>query len=878
MSIIKRLSRTWRNLARRPRLEADLDAELRAYVDLAAGQKMKSGMSSVEARRAALIESGGVEQVKERVRDVRAGNLLETVIRDFRFGARLLAKNPGFTAAAVIMLALGIGANTAVFSVVNAVLVRGLPYSEPDRIVALYEKRPRETDERRMSVSAPDFLDWREQNTSFESMAAVVHDGVTWQSDAGAEQMLAGLVSPEFFDVLGVRPALGSGFRKEKEIQGGYYAVILTYGFWQRRFGADPAVLGRAITINGTPREVVAILPANFEYPVHDVELFVPLQWQSRENLNRSSHGLIVAGRLKPGISMRTAQAEMDTIASRLEQQYPVNKGHGVNLVSMREVLLGPVELPLLALQAAVVFVLLIACGNLANLLLARTLARQGELWVRLAIGAGRGRLMRQLLCESTLLAIIGGSAGVGVAYLAVPLLRSLVPDDIAATGIRSAQVDGSVLGACLLLSILCGLIFGLVPAWRGAGVGIAAGLKEGAGGGPRGERLRKALIAAQIALSVVLLTGAGMFLRSFAALRRVDPGFRAPGVLTMQVGIPGSRYREPEKVVRFTSEWMDDIGRLPGVEAVGLVSHLPVSGMDSRTGLAIEGVDPPPPDQPRRAHIRTVSPGYFKAMGLRIVQGRPFLETDRAGSQPVMIVNEAAARKYFPQGKAVGHRGHRGGVTGPWSEVVGVVADVRHWGLDVEAKPEQYYCHLQQPTWMANLAIRASGDPRLLTPAVREQLRRLDPMIPLARVQTMEEVVNRSIASERSILILLGLFAGIALLLTAAGIWGTMAYLLSQRRREIGVRLALGATDGVLVRDAVLRAMKPVTAGLVAGVALSLAATSLTSKTLFGVSPTDPLTYAVVAGLLAAVAWMANYYPARRITRSAPYAVLRQE
>jgi predicted permease len=455
-----------------------------------------------------------------------------------------------------------------------------------------------------MTVSSPDFLDWREQNTSFESMAAVFHNPVTWRSDAGAEQVLAGMVSPEFFDVLGVRPALGPGFRKEKEIQGAYYAVILTHGFWQRRFGADPAVLGRAITINGAPREVVGILPANFEYPIYDVELFVPLRWQSREGLDRASHSLLVAGRLKPGISMRAAQAEMDTIASRLEQQYPAaNKGHGVNIVPMRDVLLGPVQTPLLALQAAVALVLLIACGNLANLLLARTLARQRELWVRLAIGAGRGRLIRQLLCESTLLAIIGGAAGVAMAYSAVPLLRSMVPNDIRAPGIRSAQVDGWVLGACLLLSILCGLIFGLVPAWRGAGVGIAAGLKEGADGGLRGERLRKALIAAQIALSVLLLTGAGMFLRSFAALRRVDPGFRAPGVLTMQVGIPGSRYTAPEQVVRFTSEWMDEIGRLSGVEAVGLVSFLPVSGSDSRTGLAIEGVAPPA-NQPRRAHI----------------------------------------------------------------------------------------------------------------------------------------------------------------------------------------------------------------------------------------------------------------------------------
>ena len=530
MSIVRSLSNTWRNLIRRASVESDLDAELRAYVDLSAGQKMKSGMSPAEARRAALIESDGVEQVKERVRDVRAGNLLETVLRDVRFGARMLARNPAFTAAAVTMLALGIGANTAVFSVVNTVLLRGLPYSQPDRIVALYEMRPREHD-LRGSVSPPDFLDWRDQSASFQNMAAIAHTGVTWQSDAGAERVLAGVVSPEFFDVVGIRPALGSGFRKEKEIQGSYRAVVLTHGFWQRRFGADPTLLGRTLTINGNPAEVVGILPASFEYPVHDVELFVPLWWRTRDKLDRASHELTVAGRLKPGVSIRAAQAEMDAIAGRLEQQYPaVNKGHSVNLVSMRDVLLGPVELPLMALQAAVAFVLIIACGNLANLLLARTLARRPELSVRLAIGAGRGRLIRQLLSESVLLATIGEAAGIALAYFAVPLLRSLVPEQIPVLGIRNVQVDGTVLILCLLLAILCGIVFGLVPALRGSAAGIAVGLKEGTDGGPRGERLRKTLVAAQIALSVVLLTGAGMFLRSFAALGSVDPGFRSAG------------------------------------------------------------------------------------------------------------------------------------------------------------------------------------------------------------------------------------------------------------------------------------------------------------------------------------------------------------
>ena len=530
--MLRRLSRTWRNLVHRGRMESDLDAELRAYVDLITEQKVRSGMSAQEARRAALLESDGVEQVKERVRDVRAGAWIATVWRDVQFGGRLLAKNPGFTLAAVMMLALGIGANTAVFSVVDAVLLRNLPYAQPDRIVAIYEKRVREGGFR-MSVSAPDFLDWREQSTSFESMAAALNIQVTWQSEAGAEQVPAGIVSPEFFDVFGVRPALGSGFPKEtRGAHGADGAVMLTYGLWQRRFGGDPGVIGRALTINSRSLEVVGVLPAAFEYQVSDVELFVPLQFGTRENLDRASHAFTVAGRLKRGVSLARAQAEMNTVGARLERQYPnVNEGHGVNLVPMRDVLLGPLQTPLLVLQAAVGFVLLIACGNLANLLLARTLARERELSVRLAIGAGRGRLVRQLLCESVLLAMIGGAAGVAVAYGTVPLLRSLVPPDLTAPGMRGVQVDGTALTVCLFLSVFCGLVFGLAPAWRGSSANLATALKEGTlSGGRRGERMRKLLIVNQVALSTVLLIGAGVFLRSFVALRSVDPGFPLSG------------------------------------------------------------------------------------------------------------------------------------------------------------------------------------------------------------------------------------------------------------------------------------------------------------------------------------------------------------
>jgi putative ABC transport system permease protein len=869
-----RLSKIWRNLRHRDRMESDLDAELNAYVDLLAAQKVRSGVSPEDARRAALIESEGVEQVKERVRDVRAGAWLATIWRDVQFGARLLAKERAFTFAAVTMLALGIGATTAVFSVVNGVLLRGLPYANPDRIVSVYEKRVKEG-QLRGFVSVPDLLDWRAQSTSFQSMTGTANVSTIWQSDAGAEQVPAAVVSPEFFDVFGVRPALGGTGSQQPDT-----VVVLTHGFWQRRLGGDASIIGRSLTIDSRSMTVAGVLPAAFEYPVRDVEFFLPHEWRSRQSFDRASHDLEVMARLKPGVSRRAAQTEMDAIAARLERQYPeMNAGHGVNLEPMRDVLLGPLQTPLLVLQAAVAFVLLIGCGNLANLLLARTLARDREFSVRLAIGAGRGRLVRQLLCESLLLAMIGGAAGIAVTYAAVPALRTLAPRNLAAPGIRTFEVDSTALGICLLLSVMCGLVFGIAPAWRGSAANLAAALKEGVvSGGRRGERMRKVLIVSQVALSTVLLTGAGVFLRSFAALRSVDPGFRAQGVLTLQMPIPANRYREPAQVSRLTSEVVDAIRRLPGIQAVGTTTHLPVSGMDGRTGLAIEDVPPADPNVPRRAHIRYVSPGYFQAMGVRMVAGRPFQESDRSGGQPVMIVNETAAKKFFPQGKALGHRGHRGGVTGPWADVVGVVADVRHWGLDVEPRPEQYYCSMQDPRWFATLVVRSSGDPGQLATAIRQQVRQIDPQVPLARVQTMDEVVSRSIGSEQSILILLGSFAALALLLTSAGIWGTMAYLLTQRRREIGIRLALGATNRRIVREIVARAMRLAGLGLATGLATAAVLARVISAKLFGVELADPWTYAAVALVLAAVALLANYAPAARTADAASYSVLREE
>jgi putative ABC transport system permease protein len=871
MSMIKRWSRIWRNVVHRRRMDEDLDAELTAYIDLLTDQKIAAGLAPEEARRAARVEAEGLEQTKEAVRDVRTGALLDSLLRDARFALRLLARNRAFTVTALFMLAIGIGANTAVFSVLNALVLRGLPYSSPEKIVALYEKRPREGN-MRVAVSGPDFLDWRSQSTSFESIAATFHTSVTWQPGNGAERIPAAIVSPELFDVYGVRPALGPGFPKDPNV---WQAVILTHGFWQRRFGADPAIVGRSITIADSKMEIVGVLPPAFEYPEKDVELFIPLVWRSPEKLDRGSHEYGVVGRLKASASPEAAQTEMDAIGLRMEGQHAVNRGHGVNVVPMADVLMGPVKRPLFVLQAAAAIVLLIACGNLINLLLARMLARDREMAVRVAIGAGRGQLLRQLLCESTLLAVTGGVLGVGVAYGILPACRMLIPSNTQLVGVERIGIDAPVLIASFLLSLLCALALGLAPAWRETGMAF----KEAPSGGRHNQRVRGWLIASQIAISAVLLTGTVMFLRSFVAMHSVDTGFRAPGVLTMQVAVPGSRYAKPERVVQFTDTWSAAIRRLPGVEAVGLTSHLPISGMDGRRGLAIKDVAPPDPNQPRRAHIRWVDPGYFKAMGLRIVQGRPFSESDRTGGRPVMIVNETAARRFFPEGKAVGHFARPGGSNDPWNEVVGVVADVRHWGLAAEPNPEQYYCHLQQATWMVNMVVRASGDLHSLVPSMRKELHAsADAGVPLTRVQTMEELVSRSVASERSILILLAIFGAIAVVLTAAGIWGTAAYLLSQRRREIGIRLALGATEREITAHIIRVPIIAAAAGAFAGLAVSVALMRAASMKLYGVSNSDPYTYGVVFICLAVTALLANLVPARRILRATPLNILRQD
>ncbi|MBM3725684.1 MAG: ABC transporter permease [Acidobacteria bacterium] len=871
------LRKMWRNWIRRPKREADLDAEIRSWVDLRTDQFVKSGMKPDEARRAAVMEAGGIETVKDSVRDAHWGNGVASIARDLRFGLRLLRKNPGFTMAAIAVLALGAGANTAVFSIVHSVVLRSLPYGEPDRIVSIFEKRPKENNLRNV-VSVPDFLDWRDQVQSFEGMSAVIHDVVTWQKPDGAEQLLRGMVSPEFFAVLGVKLAIGPGFAREEHIRAPYHAAVLTHGFWQRRLGGAHSVLGTSLNLNGKSATIAGVLPESFAYPVADVEFFSSLVIQNRESLDRGSHMLNVIARLRPSVSLAAAQTEMDAIALRLEQQHPAaNKGHGANVVPLREVLLGEVRGTLLGLQAAVGFVLLIACANFANLLLARTAARERELSVRLAIGAGRRRVLRQLLCENGLIGLIGGAAAVALAYTAVPVLKSLVPADVPLLGLREAAVNVTVLSFCLVLSLVCGLVFGLAPAWRGASSGISAALKEG-GGGVRGKRFRQTLITAQVALSVVLLSGAGLALRAFAALRAVDTGVRPDGVITMQAVFHGQRYAQPPAVIAATSEWLDAIARAPGVQAVGLTSHLPLSGQDGRRGLAIEGVEPPDPSQPRRAHIRFVSPGYFQAIGMRLVEGRAFTGADRDGSAPVMLVNEAAARLHFPNGKAVGHRAKPGGSAGPWHEVIGVVANVRHWGLDVEARPEQYYSHLQQPAWLANVVIRTSGDPEEAVGAARRGLRNLDSSIALAQVRTMRELVSQAMVPERSLLVLLSLFAATALALTVLGVGATMAYLLSQRRKEIGMRLVLGASEPSLIRGVAAEAMVLVAIGLTAGAALAYILSEFGASKVLRSVRLDLPTLASVAGVLALVAWLANYLPARWMVRTISFTGLREE
>ena len=810
---------------------------------------------------------------------------MRTLWQDVRYGLRTMRGNVGFTAVAVVALALGVGANTAIFSIVNAVLLRPLQYPNADRIVAIQELN---REGRRVQVTPANFLDWREQATVFEHLAAIYARTSNLASGGEAERIDLAMTSANFFEVFGVRPAAGRFFTPDEEKAGHAPVVVIGRGLWQRRFGGDPGVVGRSVTLDGRSYTVVGVAPEGFRYPDR-TEAWVPpfsrvptTHEQMDVERARGFGFLSAVGLLKPGATLEAARAEMEAITSRLRQQYPESNNRRFNrVVTLHAHLVGESSRALLLLLGAVALVLLIACANVANLLLARAAGRQKELAVRIALGATRLRLVRQLLVESVLLALAGGAAGLLLGWWGVDLLKGLLPEGF--PRLADIAVDPRVLGFTLLVSCATGLAFGLAPALQFTKPDVHAALKEGARGstgGARGGRLRSLLIVSEVALSLVLLVGAGLLFRSFMRLQSVELGFRPQRVLTFRLAPSGANFREDAQYSAFYRDVAERVRAVPGVEAVGVINTLPLQ-KGPTTGFQVEGRPPLRADERPMVNYRSVSPGYFDAAGVRVLRGRVPDERDAAGAPPVLAVNQSLARRDFPGEDPVGKRisfGIRPDGQPNWFEIVGVVADVRSMELHTEPPPEIYTSYLQDPFAGMSFVVRSSVEPESLVPAVREAVRGVDRAQPVAEVRTMEQLVGEAAAEPRFNSLLLGLFACVALVLAAAGIYGVMSYAVTQRTHEIGIRIALGAQTGDVLRFVVGQGMALALAGVGLGLLAALALTRVMASMLYGVSATDPATFAGVALLLSLVAFLASYVPARRATKVDPMVALRYE
>jgi putative ABC transport system permease protein len=809
-----------------------------------------------------------------------------TFLQDVRYGFRMLMKRPGFTVVAVVALALGIGANTAIFSVVNAVLLRPLPFKEPERLVAVWETnaKPGTEPNNRNEVALSNFLDWRAQNSVFDQLAALTYASVNLTGVAEPERIQSAVVTTNLFQTLGVEPLAGRAFLPEEENVKSPRAVVISHGLWQRRFGADPGVVGRTLTLNGNPTTVVGIMPQDFQlqFPISmAVDMWLPMRIDGAAAPDRRYHYLYVLGRMKPGVSTEQAQSGMSAIVGQLQQQYPeTNADKGANVIPLHKQLVGNVEPYLYVLFGAVGFVLLIACANVANLLLARTSARQKEVAIRTALGASRLRLVRQLLTESVMLAVVGGLLGLLLAYWGIDLLIALSPGDVPRLG--EIGLHGPVFAWTLLVSLLTGMLFGLAPALQASKPDLNEALKESGGrstGGLKSSRLRNLLVVSEVALSLVLLIGAGLMIRSFVALQRTSPGFETKNLLTMNISLPRQKYKERQQSVLFFNQLFERIRAVPGVRAVGGIDPLPLSESDGTTSFVVEGG--PALAMAERPEVggRTITPDYFKAMGIPLLKGRFLTEQDREETPRALVINEALARKYWPGEEALGKRlGFDEADKQVWWEVVGVVANVKHQRLDREAKPEVYFPFQQYPQNFLSLVVRTTQDPSGMTSAIRSQVLALDPDQPVFDIKTMDERLSKSVSQSRFIMLLLAAFSGLALALSAVGVYGVMAYTVAQRTHEIGIRVALGAQAKDVLRLVLGQGMRLTLIGVGVGLMAALLLTRVMASLLYGVTATDPLTFIAVAALLSAVALLACFIPARRALKVDPMVALRYE
>ena len=793
----------------------------------------------------------------------------------------MLLKNWSVTAIIVVVLALGIGANTAIFSVVNAALLRPLPYADPDKLVRLSEDSPQVP---QMSISYPNFLDWREQNKVFSGIAAMQFRSLNLTGKDEPERLAGRAVSAELFDVLGVKPALGRSFAPEEDRPGASPVCIISNGLWQRRFGSDPALVNKQITLSGASYTVIGVLPASYAFGT-PTDVFVPIGLRADEMKERGSHpGIYAVARLKPGVTVETARAELIALAARIGAQYGM-KGNSATLTPLSASFVGDIRTTLLILLGAVGFVLAIACANVANLLLARAATRQKEMAIRTALGAGRLRIVRQLLTESILLALLGGIIGVLLAFWGIDLLRSAGADSLPSTAV--IKLDGRVLLFTLLVSLLTGIIFGLAPALAAVKTDLHDTLKEGGRSSTAGGRswMRSTLVVTEVALSLVLLIGAGLLIKSFVRILDTDPGFKPQNLLTMQLAL-NAKKDEGGKVLNFFNDLNGRIAGLPGVESAAFSNGIPL-GQAADTSFAIVGRPKPEPGKQPQTMLYITSPDYLQAMGIRLVKGRFFNAQDTQGSPRVAVIDEAFARQQFPDQDALGQHLAGDGKDNPDAEIVGIVAHVKHFGLDAveRVQPQLYLPFNQAPDAMLpslaprmNLIIRTTADPLSLTAAVRREVQALDPNQPVYNVSTMEQTLDQSLVTQRLSMTLLAFLASLALILAAVGIYGVMSYTVTQRSHEIGIRMAIGAQPRDVFKMVIGRGMMLALIGVAFGLVGAFGLTRLMATMLYGVEPTDPATFVSIGILLIGVALVACYVPGRRATKVDPLVALRYE
>ena len=808
---------------------------------------------------------------------------MNKLIQDLRYGVRTLLKRPGFSAVAVVTLALGIGASTVIFTVVDAALLRGLPYKQPDRLYHLWERTARQDFSKR-EFSYPDYQDYQ-QNTVFESLAAYTGGGAILSGSGEPERVGAPRVSANFFNVLGVDPLLGRTFQAGEDVPNGPRVTVLSYGLWQRRFGGNPGVIGQSVTINGDSYTVVGVLPASFQFALRNADLVVPYQPTQNQLTRRFMHGTNLIGRLKPDVTPEQANAEVNVIASRIEQQFnDSHAGTTARVVPLQEEVIGTVRPILFVLLAAVGFVLLIACANVASLLLTRSLSRQKEVAIRAALGANRWRVMRQLLTEALLLSLAGGAVGLLIAYWGVPALVATLPQNQlnALPFLKTVHINLGILGFSFGLSLLTGIVFGIVPALQSSRLDLNEVLKEGGrhASAGTGQRLRSALVVSEIALAVVLLVGAGLMMKSLLRLLETNVGFKTENLLTMGVVLPAAKYQDPNQLAGFHTQLDQRVRSLPGVAGVGTVDILPLNAGNT-TRFVVDGDPIPAPGKETEANTRVVNDSYFQTIGVPLLAGRFFEQRDGNNNAPlVVIIGKTIADRLFAGRDPVGRQLRYPSIQVPPITIVGVVGDVKITGLDEEIRPVLYYPQSQNPTTAVNLVVRTNTDPTSVTNAVRGEVRSLEGDAAILNVNTMEGMISQTPASfiRRFPALLIGIFAVVALLLASIGIYGVVSYSVSQQIHYIGIRMALGAGPSDILRMVLKQGLVLALAGVVLGIVAAFGLTRFLATLLYQVTATDVTTFALVSGTLFVVALLACYLPARRATKIDPLEALRYE